>query len=180
MGDVVVMGPTIAAVSLRTGTSKNFVQDFVENVTQRPAAGLSFNADPDTGSTMLTDTGNFAVQGPDGINIDFSAPANTTNQQLAGLFAVNMEEAGFGIVPQGSSTSFTAFEVTAPEPGTVSFLTDGPGLEYELSEIPEPSSAMLFSVGILTFLGYNLVWGKGTSFSRWPRDWIRHNSSLRA
>jgi hypothetical protein len=157
MGDVVVMSPTIAAVSLRTGTSPDFVQTFIENVTQRPMASLSFDPDPDTGSTMLTATGNFVVEGPGGIDIDFSAPENTTIQQLASLFATNMEMAGFEIFPEGSTTSFSAFNFIAPEPGTVSFLTDGAGLEYELSEVPEPSTALLFGTVTLALLGYRVL-----------------------
>jgi hypothetical protein len=112
---------------------------------------LAFAPDPATGTRVLTDAGDFAIQGPGGLNASFVAPAGTSATQLAGLFAQEMGS-GYSPLVEGSSLLFTP-----PEAGDMSLQLDGNGISYELSAVPEPSTLLLVSIGAACLLAHRSV-----------------------
>lgn len=149
-GDIATLDKKTATVRLSPGfeasietktTAGYFRLAMIDTVP--PGGDLMFGKDPNTGVARLTDTGSFSINGPGLPTISFTAPSGTTGDQLASLFASELNGvAGYKAQAQGDDLFFTA-----PTAGTVAFGVDGNGIEYALSSVAEPSTIFLLATG---------------------------------
>ncbi len=128
------------AVSMRTGTTDGGFKLVAEETL---FGSLNIAPDPATGLAALIEDGNFSVD-LDGVARSFTARAGTTNSELALLFGSNLHSLGFDVDVEGGMVKYSTHQA-----GRVSFQTDGDGLEYVISSVPEPAGLILMLTGLL-------------------------------